>query len=133
MNVRAFQYWMGRVGLLAALLLLSVPTAGRLVHVAAGSAHAAHGGIHAAHANHARPIDADSGHSTRSDRAPRPAPGDVDCDYCPLLTAVLASAPVAFTLAALPPARPSAVPRAAPRLPWLHPNGLGSRGPPALG
>lgn len=139
MNARAFQLWMGRLGLLAALLLVAVPTAGRLVH-AAGGAHALHAGAHGDHGAHGahRIHRMEAGAAAERvaparDSALRPAPGDVDCDYCPLLAALVPLQAVPFVLAALPPVHPAEALRPAPRLPWLHPNGLGSRGPPALG
>ncbi len=132
MNARAFQAWTGRLALLALLLLVAVPTASRFVHAAHGTAHVhalasttAHG-----HAHGALPVE-----GLRPDgRAPlRPAPGDADCDYCPLLSALLA--PIALPFPAhIPPRLYAAIPwPASPRLPWLHPSGLGSRGPPLHG
>jgi hypothetical protein len=130
MDVRAFQAWFGRLALLAALTLATVPTAGRLVHAAGGAAHgaAAHvalqAGQHAHVANAADPPAL---------RAPLAAPGDADCDYCPLLSLLVIATRFAMRPAAvLPPAASPAGP-AAPRLPWLHPSGLGSRGPPLHG
>lgn len=131
MNARAFQEWIGRLALLAALMLAAVPTAGRLVHVASGAAHAAgaHPALQAGHHAHvAAATDA------VAPGAPLAAPGDADCDYCALLSSLLAATRFATIPAALPPqsaTRPASP--AAPRLPWLHPSGLGSRGPPRLG
>lgn len=120
---------MGRIGLAAALLLLAVPTVGRFVHAspAAGQVHGQAGHGHGHHAHHG---DA-AGHGKR--QPSRPAPGDSDCDYCPLLAAMAASPEVLFLAAVLPPAAPSRPTVEAPRLPWLHPTGLGSRGPPLRG
>ncbi|MBJ6978349.1 DUF2946 family protein [Luteimonas sp. MC1895] len=131
MNARAFQEWIGRLALLAALMLVAVPTAGRLVHVASGAAHdaGAHSALQAGHHAHAATAAPDAG----APGAPLAAPGDADCDYCPLLSSLLATTRFATTPAAvLPPTTRPASP-AAPRLPWLHPSGLGSRGPPRLG
>ncbi|MEN1939696.1 DUF2946 family protein [Luteimonas sp. MJ174] len=126
MNAKAFQYWMGRIGLAAALLLLLVPTTTRLVDAAggAGSAQglAAHGG-HAPHGLHDGTGRGDT----------RPAIGDPDCDYCPLLAALAAPAPMVVKIVALPAAAVPALAPATPRVAWLHPNGLGSRGPPRAG
>ena len=138
MNPRAFQEWIGRLALVALLLLVTVPTAGRLVHAAAAGTHAAHAVQqaahegHAAHANHmAQQAATPAGGRTAG--TPRPAPGDADCDYCPLLASLLVAAQVSFTPADAPrtPATPTLP--AAPRLAWLHPSGLGSRGPPHRG
>jgi len=64
------------------------------------------------------------GHGTGRD-------GD-DCSYCPLLAGlVIGFAAVLGLLASPPPQRPLTRQRAH-RLPWHHPSGLGSRGPPAL-
>ncbi len=123
---------MGRIGLAAALLLLAVPTAGRFIHAGMAMGHApaaAHGDGH--HVHHA-PVDA--GITRAGDRqAPRPAPGDSECDYCPLLASLIGPPP-AFHALVVPPPVPAALAFAqAPRLPWLHPSGLGSRGPPTHG
>lgn len=130
MNARAFQEWIGRLALLAALMLVAVPTTGRLFHVAGGMAHTrvAHLAPEAGHHVHAAPAA-----EGPARQAPYAAPGDADCDYCPLLSSLVAAARFATTPAALlPPAATPASP-AAPRLPWLHPSGLGSRGPPLFG
>lgn len=61
---------------------------------------------------------------------PAPHPG-MDCDYCPILTATLAA--VAIVLLLPPPIRRAIPPiarRSLPGLGFLHPCGLGSRGPP---
>lgn len=138
MNARAFQYWMGRIGLAAALLLLSVPTAGRFIHVsqAGGDAQALHGdaGHHGHRGHHAIHGHADGGDARDGDGAPqRPAPGDSDCDYCPLLASLAATQQVLFTVPVLLPVPAALVAAEAPRLPWVHPSGLGSRGPPHHG
>ena len=132
MNARAFQQWMGRIGLAAALLLLAVPTTGRFVHAGMAGAQAsvmAKGAGH--HAHHAS--DAHEGARSGGRQAPRPAPGDSDCDYCPLLASLIGPY-AALHVAADPPPVPAAlVAGDAPRLAWLHPTGLGSRGPPLHG
>lgn len=129
MNTKAFQRWMGRTGLVAALFLLLVPTTTRLLDAVHGvhAAHGVHGAAHdGAHARHRLHGGAGPGET-------RPAIGDPDCDYCPLLAALVAPAPVLFTLAALPATTaPGTVPPP-PSVAWLHPNGLGSRGPPRVG
>lgn len=129
MNARAFQQWMGRIGLAAALLLLAVPTAARFIHagMAAGHQSTVHGDAHAAHHVHA------PAGIPQDRQAPRPAPGDSECDYCPLLAALIGP-PATFHAPAAPPPVPAAlVAGDAPRLAWLHPTGLGSRGPPLHG
>lgn len=127
MNTHAFQRRVGGLALLALLLLVLVPTAGRLVDATADGAHAWHGG----HAG-ATPADPHAAHAARSGgrETPRPAPGDADCDYCPLLASLLGPATI-LLLAAAGPRAPAITPlRHAPRRAWLHPCGLGSRGPP---
>lgn len=122
---------MGQAGLLAALLLLAVPTMGRLLH--AGPAHgpvaAADGARHHAHGPAHAPARAAEGAGGDT----RPAPGDAECDYCPLLTALAAMAAPAWRPVAAPGASMPRPALAAPRRAWLHPNGLGSRGPPHAG
>jgi len=125
----------------AALLLLVLPTTGRMLHASAADApgsvaqHGAHRGSstpqpgHHAHRGHAvRDGDESGGQAPH----PRPATGP-DCDYCPLLASLVATARVPFAPQAIPAASASLTLPATPRLPWLHPNGLGSRGPPLHG
>jgi hypothetical protein len=130
MKRRALQRWMGRVGLLAALLLLLVPTTGRLLQAAANSGDT-RVAYHAAHAGQGQAGDPRQrvGNGVRD--VPPSAVG-TDCDYCALLAAL---AVVRYEqLPALTAGGAPAVPlRNAVRLPWVHPNGLGSRGPPAHG
>jgi len=129
MKRSTFQHWVGRIGIAAALLLVLVPTAGRVIHASAAVAgtHAAHQGYaHARHAGHG------AGHG-RQDGDSRPAIGDPDCDYCPLLTSMVAVPGIAFDVVQVPPATATAVGPRMPRLRWLHPCGLGSRGPPLRG
>ena len=58
--------------------------------------------------------------------------GTGDCDYCPLLQAMVASkAPAVLPVAALAPVAPQTIDAAAPPR-FRHPNGLGSRGPPRI-
>ncbi|MBB6598816.1 DUF2946 family protein [Luteimonas sp. MC1825] len=128
MKRRAVQRWMARFGLAAMLLLLLVPTAGRLLQVALpdDSAHAAH---HAAHDAHHRAAGAR--HHDR-DASDLPVVAGQDCHYCALLASAAAIAgPGLSPVANAAPA--SFQGRTGFRLPWLHPNGLGSRGPPLHG
>ena len=123
------------------LLLVLVPTTGRVVHASAAGADAGaegmhgHGPGHAAHA--ASALHARHAHhgadDARGGSDGRPAIGDPDCDYCPLLASMLAAHGVALVAAQLPDASAPAVAPRAPRLRWLHPFGLGSRGPPLHG
>ena len=141
-----------RLALVAMLLLATLPTIGRLVQSNPGM----HGALTAICTMQGmkfigmqfngmqfggmpldgmQPIDP----GARSDPAspakpapdPMPHPG-MDCDYCPILAATLAA--VAIVLLLLPPPLRRAVPPAArrplPDLGFLHPCGLGSRGPP---
>ncbi|MEN1958481.1 DUF2946 family protein [Luteimonas changyuni] len=126
MNTKGFQHWMGRIGLAAALLLMLVPTTTRLLD-APGEARVAQAPVHdGGHARH-------RGHDGGAPGDARPAIGDPDCDYCPLLAAFTHSAPVVFKAFALPLPTPPALAPTAPSVAWLHPNGLGSRGPPRVG
>lgn len=131
--------WMAGLGLAAMLLLALVPASGRMLQAAAAAAHGAQDardadamrGLHAGHHGH-------HGHHAAADDdgdAPRPAPvdGAPDCDYCPLLNALAIVPPPPLPQGAVAVAPLAAAAPAAPRLPWLHPTGLGSRGPPALG
>ena len=130
MNARAFQEWAGRLALVALLMLAVVPSAGRLVHAAtdAGRVHI-HGLAMQAHAGHVQASPAGG----NDEATPRPAPGDADCDYCPLLASLLPVGQVALVPSALPLRFTAAAMPSAPRLPWSHPSGLGSRGPPVSG
>ncbi len=130
---------MGRIGLAATLLLVLLPTTGRVVHASAagagaegmhehGRGHAAHA-ANAPHAHHAHDGGAvGSGHGDG-----RPSIGDPDCDYCPLLASMLTAPGVALVVLDLPNASAPAIAPEAPRLRWLQPFGLGSRGPPLHG
>ena len=132
----AFRQWMGGLGVVAALLLALVPGIGRMAQAAGVPA------LHAEHAHHVPGgVPGDAAHagsnprSTKAGDPPapsdrRPAIGDPDCDYCPLL-ASMAMAPDEVVVAAYPPvAARLAATFASPRIRWRHPWGLGSRGPP---
>lgn len=130
MKRSAFNRWMSRIGLVAALLLAMVPTAGRVAHAVADQAvhhqdaHAHHG--HATHAHHGN-----GSHDGDGER--RAAIGDPDCDYCPLLGSMALATGVGFDFGSVPRAAAAAIAPQAPRLRWWHPSGLGSRGPPLQG
>lgn len=119
----AFQHWMSRLGLAASLLLVLVPTLGRVAQAAAP--HAAQ--QHAAHAQHR---SADHAHRQAGDDIPRAALGDPDCDYCPLLSSMAPSMGIALAVMPVPAIGRMATAPRAPELRWRHPWGLGSRGPP---
>jgi hypothetical protein len=127
-----------RLALLAALLLATVPTLGRLLGPAAavpapvhamamsmamhhGTAHAMETMAHGAPHGHAPAGAPHSGHGHEHDG---------DCAYCPLLGSVLAAQTLALDVP--PPVIPRHAVRteaAAPRIARLRGN-LGSRGPP---
>ena len=109
------------------------------VEVATRHADAHRGGAwhvagHHAREHHALKQRATAHHGSGHPDAPLQAPhehGGADCAYCPLLLSLLAAATCLLWLrasavrAVLPP-RPRSWPRA-----FVHPCGLGSRGPPA--
>jgi hypothetical protein len=126
MKRSAFNRWMSRIGLAAALLLVMVPTVGRVAHAAGDALH-----HQDAHAQHDRASQARQGRGGDGER--RPAIGDPECDYCPLLGSMAVAAGVAFDVVHVPRAAAPAIATQAPRLRWWHPSGLGSRGPPRRG
>lgn len=119
---------MSRLALLAMLLLLLVPTAGRLLASSPGQ-----DGVWAQMCTMAGlemvriPLgDADA--ATRSSPSDDGMP--MDCEYCPLLgalTALLLWVMLGVPTSATAPAMGAGPP---PRLGRGHPCGLGSRGPP---
>jgi len=122
--------WMLHLALAAITLMVVVPSAGRLAGTGPmpGPAHAmhaggGHGGHQGAHGSHGAPA---------APTSPQPAGAlHYDCGYCPLLAAMVPPAPVHLALPEGHGDARLAVGAAAPRLPWRHPWGLGSRGPPA--
>lgn len=139
-----FARTMAALALFAILALVLLPTSGRLAgqdrggpasseFPAAGIAGHAHDpgpGHEAVHGHAAGPPDA--GGPGEAPDSPRPAPheGHADCAYCPLLASVLLVAVPRLPQATgrqhdswHPPLRTA-------RLGYLHPCGLGSRGPP---
>lgn len=124
----------------AVILLLVLPTAGRMLQApgadasvtAPGHAGRDHLAPQAAHAHHGRHATQAAGHGEQPVLPPVPVDGP-DCDYCPLLASLVAVAQPGFALPGGAAASAVFPARAAPRLPWLHPNGLGSRGPPLHG
>ncbi|WP_407059634.1 DUF2946 family protein [Novilysobacter defluvii] len=114
-----------RLALAAVALLVVMPSAGRLAGTGpmASAGHAMHaGGGHGTHGGPGAPT------------APAPlqpaATTHYDCAYCPLLASMLPSAPACGVLPTGPCHARVRVHAAEPRLPWRHPWGLGSRGPP---
>jgi len=153
----SFHAAMARLALVAALLLAAVPTLGRLarqfaqpahlasvpvpstadevrdIEVATRHADAHHAAGHRAHEQHAHGHRAAAHHGSGHPDVPPRAPhehGGPDCAYCPLLLSLLAAAAWLLWLRAdaartvLPP-WPASTRRA-----FVHPCGLGSRGPP---
>lgn len=117
----------GPLGLAAMLLLLLLPTTGRIWQAVAAGADraAAHHVMQAVGAAH---LDVQGGKQPLP-----PPPGSADCDYCPLLAAPVPSLQAMRVPPAQPGSRLSYAATPAPRRAWLHPNGLGSRGPPSQG
>ena len=163
LRLASFHSAMARLALVAALLLATVPTLGRLASQATQFAHSmraepqgpstvdglrvevatrhvdAHHVVEHeaqeqhAHEHHAHAQHATAHHASGDPDAPSQVPhehGGPDCAYCPLLLSLLAAATSLLWL------RASAV--RAVLLPWpgsgprafVHPCGLGSRGPP---
>ncbi len=123
MRAHDFQGLMHRLALAATFALLLVPVAGRIAQ-AHQAAEAHHG--------HAMSAMAGAMHHGAPARPDAPHHGDGDCDYCPLLQSMVAAkAPMLVGAAAAAPVAPARVDVAAPPC-FRHPNGLGSRGPPAL-
>lgn len=122
----SFQNPMARLALLAMLLLVLVPTFGRLAAGASSSPDAGWAALCTMTGLKYVALGAD-------DDAPVPSqPAGIDghCAYCPLLTTV---AVFALWLAMTWPRRgqaPRSAWRPAPVCSRLHPCGLGSRGPP---
>lgn len=122
----AFHHLMSRLALVAVLLLLLLPTTGRVLGAAsqADGAWAQMCTMAGLQLVKIPLVDADAGPA-------RPA-GDMpmDCDYCPLLSVLTAL--VLWVVLAFPQlaAKLAAVLAAPPRYGRGHPSGLGSRGPP---
>ena len=134
MRSPTFHRRMGLLALSAMLLLLLMPTVGRLLAVVNG---AADGGVWTQMCTMAglKLVKIAPGDSNLIDPiTPKPGGGDLpmqDCAYCPVLNAMAALVLwVVFALAAPSASRRWTLHR--PALPWArwHPCGLGSRGPP---
>lgn len=126
--------WIGRIGLAAALLLLAVPTAGRFVQATGHPHHAALAAATAGPDAHGPHRAAEAASGERADARIPPSPSDdagPDCDYCPLLASLLVGFQAPPPVQAAAGASEDRPTPAAPLRAWLHPNGLGSRGPPA--
>lgn len=124
--------WMLRLALAAITLMVLVPSLGRLAGTgpATGAAHAmhasgghdAHKGGHRTHHSHGTPT---------APAAPQPVGiAHYDCGYCPLLASMVPSALAHIAWSTGHRNARMVVGAAEPRLPWRHPWGLGSRGPP---
>jgi hypothetical protein len=139
MRAAAFQRLMYRLALAATLALVLVPALGRMAqagHAAMPAPSHEHAASHqmashdmASHAHHG------ASHAPASTPTPTPrAPhhGGSDCDYCPLLLSLVASkAPTVVAPAVAPSPAPMPVVVVA-ALPYRHPTGLRSRGPPTF-
>ena len=137
MRAPPFQRLMHRLALAATFALLLVPSIGRLAQAGQGevlrdawgamctAAGLSYEGTTAATEGHAH-------HDAMPSSPAMPHHGTGDCDYCPLLQAMVASkAPAVLPVAALAPVAPQTIDAAAPPR-FRHPNGLGSRGPPPV-
>jgi hypothetical protein len=124
-----FHRRMTLLALAAMLLLLSLPTAGRLL---AGGAESQGAWAQMCTMAGLKLVKLTPGGETNPIHAPAPKPAmpGEDCAYCPVL-AGLAMLLVWALLAPLQsPQRAVPRTRATPRRDFLHPSGLGSRGPP---
>jgi hypothetical protein len=130
----AFHRRMTLLALVAMLLLLALPTAGRVLAASTGDQE----GVWAQMCTMAglKLVKIAPGELTQLDPQPVPKgppgsdmPGE-DCAYCPVLGGMAFLLLWTMVVALHAPRRPAAPWRLlAPRL-FLHPNGLGSRGPP---
>ena len=122
--------WLLRLALAATMLMVVLPSMGRLAGngPATHAAHAMHAAAQGAHVAHAKgPHGAPA-----APVAPQPAGStQYDCGYCPLLASLVPSAAVAPSFGTLLHDALAARAVDAPRMAWRHPWGLGSRGPPA--
>lgn len=142
MRAAAFQRLMHRLALGATLALVLVPALGRMAqagHAAMPAPSHEHAASHqmAAHDMASHDMASHAHHGASHAATPTPTPqaphhGGGDCDYCPLLLSMVASkapALVAPAVALSPAPMPVAVVAA---LPYRHPTGLRSRGPPTF-
>lgn len=130
-----FHRRMSLLALAAMLLLLLMPTVGRLL---AGASGARDGGVWTQMCTMAglKLVKVSAGDANPLDPVlPKPQPGGdlpmQDCAYCPLLNSLVALV-LCVVFAFAPSARPRQVPTRRTPPPWArwHPCGLGSRGPP---
>ena len=142
MRAPPFQRLMHRLALAATFALLLVPTIGRLAQAGQGEVlRDAWGAMcTAAGLSYEEAPVAQAHHGHRHAQPMPSAPampgmphhGAGDCDYSPLLQAMVSpKAPSRLPVAGVPPVAPTAVDAAAPPR-FRHPNGLGSRGPPSF-
>lgn len=124
---------MGRLALLAVLLLALLPTVGRIAQARVAGHDAAPTWAQLCTVQGLRTVLLPGPPYQTPAPAPVPDPhAGVDCEYCPLLSAAVAPVVGALSvpLPALPPAlctSPAPLARTQP-----HPCGLGSRGPPLV-
>jgi hypothetical protein len=133
MRIASFQRWFLRLSLAATLALALVPTLGRIAQASEASpaqawtAMCTVAGLVQVAVDPALDVE-----HARHPGAPADHAGQGDCAYCPLLQAL--QVPQA-ALAVVPPALRPQGPQIASRsvdIPFRHPVGLGSRGPPVL-
>ncbi|AWV06520.1 DUF2946 family protein [Marilutibacter maris] len=129
----SFQAGMLRLALLAAVLLVLLPTLGRLAESRSQSDGLAGPGVYlgaicTVAGLRYLPLPS-GGADTDTGTTPSDLPG-ADCDYCPLLASLLL---LALWLLAFPPPRRTSSGSPCgddPHAQWRYPCGLGSRGPP---
>ncbi|MCF7222514.1 DUF2946 family protein [Lysobacter sp. TLK-CK17T] len=135
---RPYQTGMLRLAFLATLLLLIVPTLGRLAESRVGADGWESAGAHwtaictVAGLKYVQLPGTDGGMDEAGADMPGKPSGHAgaDCDYCPLLASLLF---LALCLGLFPPFKPQVSTGrigAGLRREWRHPCGLGSRGPP---
>jgi len=126
----AFHRWMTLLALAAMLLLLSLPTVGRALSGASADSQGAWAQICTMAGLKLVKLAPGGDTNPLGPPAPKPMMPGEECAYCPVL-AGLAMLLVWTLLAPLQSPRHQAPPtRKAPLRDFLHPSGLGSRGPP---
>ncbi|HEY0502095.1 MAG TPA: DUF2946 family protein [Lysobacter sp.] len=126
----AFHRRMTLLALAAMLLLLSLPTVGRVLSASSADSQGAWAQMCTmAGLKLVKLAPAGDAGSLESPAPKHALPGE-DCAYCPVLAGLAML--LVWTLFAAPPAARRALPpwRQAPLRAFTHPSGLGSRGPP---